>query len=53
MDEPYYKSLGWLSPTELTSMALEMAKVDSAMAVMMSQLAVVRSFGTLEDELEL
>lgn len=43
MDEPYYKSLGWLSPTELIFMALEMSKVDTAMATMMSQLAVVRA----------
>ena len=49
----YYEKLGFMSPSELTISSLELINVDAGLAAMLSQLAVVRQFGTLELEEEL
>lgn len=52
-DIKYYEALGWLSPTELSLSALGVSKIDSGLALVLSQLAVVRLKGSLEMETEI
>lgn len=52
-DIKYYEALGWLSPTELILSALEVSKIDSGLALVLSQLAVVRANGSSEMETEI
>lgn len=47
--EPYYKDMGWLTPSELTFMALDASKIDMALATLISQLAVVRATNDRSD----
>lgn len=52
MDEPYYKSMGLMSPAELLQSAIMSSNIDSGIASLLSALAAIRNQGEVELELE-
>lgn len=52
MDEPYYKSMGLMSPAELLQSTIMFSNIDSGIALLLSVLAAIRNQGEAELELK-